>query len=99
MDIADHRQYPIGSQPEVYSVPAPGCKVDQLFTIPAEALVSNKWKMILYQVKKGGENEWRKHHTSSITRDIWAYDMASHSNKMITKFESEDRQPVYGPND
>jgi len=99
-DTADHRQFPTGSQPEVYTVATSGGQVNQLFTIPAEALaVSKDGKTILYQDKKGGENEWRKHHTSSITRDIWAYDIASNSHKMMTNFEGEDRQPVYGAND
>jgi Tol biopolymer transport system component len=100
MDTADHRQFPTGSQPEVYSVPVSGGRVDQLFTIPAEALtVSNDGSTILYQDKKGGENEWRKHHTSSITRDLWAYDVASKTHKILTNFKGEDRQPVYGADD
>jgi len=31
-------------------------------------------RFFLYQDREGGENEWRKHHISSITRDIWRYD-------------------------
>ncbi|BAO55968.1 S41 family peptidase [Nonlabens marinus] len=100
MDIAGHRQFPTGSQPEVYKVPVAGGRVDQLFTIPAEALtMSVDGKTILYHDKKGGENEWRKHHTSSITRDLWSYDTVAKSHKMLTTFEGEDRQPVYGVND
>jgi len=33
-------------------------------------------QFLLYHDKKGGENPWRKHHTSAITRDIWIYDTA-----------------------
>ncbi|PRP68268.1 S41 family peptidase [Nonlabens agnitus] len=99
-DTAQHRQFPTGSQPEVYSVPVAGGRVDQLFTIPAEELaVNSDGSTILYQDKKGGENDWRKHHTSSIARDLWAYDVASKSHKMLTTFNGEDRQPVYGAND
>src|SRR6056297_312838 len=35
-DLAIHRQYPTGSQPELYSVTVTGGQVDQVFTVPAE---------------------------------------------------------------
>ena len=44
--------------------------------------------------KKGGENEWRKHHQSAICRDIWLYDQASNQHRKISTFKGEDRQPV-----
>lgn len=95
MDAVNHRQFPTGSQPEVYMVPVSGGRVDQLFTIPAEFLnVSQDGKTILYHDKKGGENIWRKHHESSITRDIWSYDVATNNHKMITTYAGEDRMPV-----
>lgn len=99
-DTAQHRQFPTGSQPEVYTVPVTGGRVNQLFTIPAEALaVNSAGSTILYHDKKGGENEWRKHHTSSITRDLWSYDVATDTHTILTNFNGEDRQPVYGSND
>ncbi len=95
-DHVKHRQYPTGSQPELYSVPATRGRVRQLFTIPAEAVqVSKNGKTMLYHDKKGGENEWRKHHKSSITRDIWSYNTDNKTHKMITSFEGEDRQPIF----
>ena len=95
-DIAEHRQFPAGSQPELYTVPADGGRVDQIFTIPAEYVqVSNDGTQMIYHDKKGGENEWRKHHKSSITRDIWIYNFEEDKHEMITSFEGEDRQPVY----
>ena len=95
-DDVKHRQYPTGSQPELYSVPVKGGRVSQIFTIPAEYVqVSNNGKTMLYHDKKGGENEFRKHHTSSITRDIWMYNAKTKSHKMITTFNGEDRQPVF----
>ncbi|MFO7929360.1 MAG: hypothetical protein R6U35_06815, partial [Candidatus Humimicrobiaceae bacterium] len=96
LDVAEHRQFPAGSQPELYSVPAEGGRVDQVFTIPAEYVqLSADGSAMLYHDKKGGENEWRKHHTSSITRDIWMFDSESGEHTMITDFEGEDRQPVF----
>ncbi len=95
-DIAEHRQFPTGSQPELYQVPVKGGRVDQIFTIPAEYVqVSKDGRYMVYHDKKGGENEFRKHHKSSITRDIWMYDAKSDSHKMLTNRQVEDRQPVF----
>ncbi len=96
MDVAEHRQYPTPSQPELYEVPVGGGRVDQVFTIPAEYVVSSRdGKRLLYHDKKGGENEWRKHHRSAITRDLWLYDVSANRHTMLTTWEGEDRQPVF----
>lgn len=94
-DAVDHRQFPTGSQPELYSVPVKSGRVDQLFTVPAEHVtVTKNGKKMYYHDKKGGENIWRKHHRSSITRDIWVYDTKTQEHTMLTTFNGEDRQPV-----
>ena len=94
-DDAKHRQYPHRSQSELYSVPVKGGRVNQILTVPAEYVqVSKNGGMLFYHDKKGGENEFRKHHKSSITRDIWTYDVQTKKHKMITSFEGEDRQPI-----
>ncbi|KOF01780.1 peptidase S41 [Roseivirga seohaensis subsp. aquiponti] len=95
-DLAEHRQYPHGSQSELYSVPVTGGRVDQVFTFPAEYVQVNKsGSQMVYHDKKGGENEFRKHQKSAIARDIWVYDKKADSHKMITSYEGEDRQPIY----
>lgn len=95
-DLAQHRQYPTGSQPEVYSVSINAGRVNQLFTIPGEDVqVSPQGTHIMYHDKKGYENEWRKHHTSSITRDLWIYDIATKKHELVTTHNAEDRQPVF----
>jgi tricorn protease len=100
LDLAEHRQYPTGSQPELYTVPVKGGRVDQLFTVPAEYIaVSKDGSKMLYHDKKGGENEFRKHQESAIARDIWVYDVASKEHKMISTFYGEDRNPVFADND
>lgn len=100
MDIAEHRQYPTGSQPELYSVPRKGGRVDQIFTIPAEYVsVSKDGSMMIYHDKKGGENEWRKHHESAIARDIWLFNSKTNEHKMLTAFYGEDRNPVFSPDE
>ena len=94
-DNVKHRQHPHRSQSELYSVSVEGGRVNQLLTFPAEDVaVSKDGGMLIYMDKKGGENEWRKHHTSAITRDIWTYDVKTKAHKMITTSTAEDRSPV-----
>jgi tricorn protease len=97
-DAAENRAYPAGSQPELYRVPVTGGRVRQVLTTPAEAVqVGEGGAFLLYQDKKGGENEWRKRHTSAIARDIWLYDVAAGSHQKLTTFAGEDRNPVPTP--
>ncbi len=100
LDSESSRQFPTGSQPELYSVPANGGRVKMIFTTPAEAVcVSKNGEFLVYHDKKGGENEWRKHHTSSIARDIWLYNFNTGEHKQITTYKGEDRNPVLADND
>ncbi|HQB79330.1 MAG TPA: peptidase S41, partial [Tenuifilaceae bacterium] len=99
-DLVSHRQYPAGSQPELYSVPVNGGRVTQVLTTPAEAAkFASNGKFIVYHDKKGGENEWRKHHQSSIARDIWMYEPETGKHTQITTFKGEDRNPVLTADD
>ena len=50
---------------------------------------------MVYHDRVGGENEWRKHHRSSVARDIWSYDAATNTHTQLTTFEGENRQPVF----
>mgnify|MGYP003631493494 FL=1 len=95
-DDVNHRQYPHRSQTELYSVPVNSGRISQIFTFPAEDVQFSKdGKSMLYHDKKGGENEWRKHHTSAIARDIWHYNATTNSHKMITSHKAEDRHPYF----
>ncbi|BAV04345.1 C-terminal processing protease CtpA/Prc, contains a PDZ domain [Filimonas lacunae] len=99
-DASANREFPSASQPELYQVAITGGRVQQLLTTPAEEVrLSKNQRYLLYQDKKGGENTWRKHHTSSITRDIWVYDKESGTHRKITTFNGEDRTPVFTDND
>ena len=94
-DDVKHRQYPNRSQPELYSVAATSGRVDQVLTVPAQDVqVSDNGAFLLYHDKKGYEDEFRKHHVSSITRDIWKYDTVNDKHTMLTTFKGEDRNPV-----
>ena len=67
-------QYPSGRLSEVYSVPLNGGAPVQFLATPAQRI---SWaadgRSMVYQDVKGFEDIWRKHHTSSVTRDIWRY--------------------------
>ena len=94
-DDAANRQYPTAYMSELYQVSVTGGRVTQILTTPAEAIyMYAKGSMMVYQDKKGGENIWRKHHTSSVARDIWQYDMKAGTHKKLTNFNGEDRNPV-----
>lgn len=84
--------FPKSSMTELYSVSVKGGRPVQVLATPAEEVsFIGKNGCFLYQDCKGGENIWRKHHTSSITRDIWMYDGNNHVK--LTSFEGEDRSP------
>jgi Tol biopolymer transport system component len=53
----------------------------------------------VYHDNKGYEDPWRKHHTSSITRDVWLYDAATGKHTQLTTFAGEDRNPVLTPDE
>ncbi len=96
LDTAANRLFPTGSQPELYKVPVAGGRAFQVLATPAEdARYSRDSRFLIYHDKKGGENEWRKHHTSAIARDIWVYDTQSARHHKITTFAGEDRSPLY----
>ena len=60
---------------------------------------------VIYEDYKGYEDPLRKHHTSSVTRDIWSYKGASLEGDFkitgkgtftkLSTFEGEDRNPVF----
>jgi len=95
-DAVTHRQYPMSRQPELYSVPIVGGRINQILTVPAEDVqISADGKEMLYHDKKGFEDSFRKHHVSAITRDVWKYNTTSGEHTMLTSFKGEDRNPVY----
>jgi len=97
-DLASNVAFPKSYLSELYSVPASGGRIKQILSTPAEkAKYSSDGKTILFQDKKGGENQWRKHHISSITRDIQLYDIQEKRFTKLTTFGGEDRDPCFSP--
>lgn len=100
MDAAANRQYPAASMPELWTVPTSGGRAVQLLTTPADdARYSRDGQFLIYTDNKGRENVWRKHHVSSVARDIWVYDAKTGTHRQLTTFAGEDRQPVLADGD
>lgn len=83
----------------IYTIPTDGGR-PQLFSSILMKFISlnDAGTQMLYQDTKGYEDTWRKHHTSSVTCDIWLYDIAKREYTQITRFEGENREPVFMPN-
>ncbi|GGG04283.1 S41 family peptidase [Pontibacter amylolyticus] len=100
LDAASNRQYPTAYHPELYQVAVTGGRVKQVLTTPAEDVkLSRDGSTMLYHDRKGGENTWRKHHVSSVARDIWTYDTKTGKHTKLTSYEGEDRNPVFADNE
>ena len=78
----------------------------QITSLPVSNLSIDTEGNILYEDYKGYEDPLRKHHTSSVTRDIWYYTPAKAGNLSIngngsfvkvSTFNGEDRNPVFNP--
>lgn len=85
---------PMRSQSELYSVPVSGGRVTQILAVPAVSISMCPDGSFLYEDVKGSEDKWRKHHTSSVTRDIWKYDAKSGKYINLTARAGEDRSPA-----
>jgi len=86
--------FPSSRLTQVYSVPVAGGAPTQLLGTPARFIsFLPDGSSFLYQDVKGFEDEFRKHHTSSVTRDIWLRDKSGkHIN--LTNRGGEDTNPV-----
>jgi mdsD protein len=97
-DPATSALFPTSAMTELYRVPVEGGNTEQVLGTPAEWVCFDKaGSNFLYQDRKGFEDEWRKHHTSSIARDIWLYDTQTGEHTNLTNRDGEDRNPVYAP--
>lgn len=102
-DPAQSALFPSGRLTEVYTVPVNGGTPRQVLATPAQSISWVKGKhggfgedgaVMLYQDQKGMEDQWRKHHTSSVTRDLWMYDATTGRHTNLTAHAGEDRDPV-----
>ena len=97
MPDADDRQFASPVFPQVYQVSIKGGRPKLFSSMTMENISINpSGKSFLYHDVKGYEDPWRKHHTSSITRDIWLTNVdGNRSYKKLSSFKGEDRNPVW----
>ncbi len=99
LDAAENQQFPSAVLPELYRISTKGGMPRLFLTTPAQdARFDSRGEFLVFHDRKGYEDEFRKHHTSSVARDVWKYDLATKEYTQLTKFEGEDRNPVVAPN-
>ena len=101
LPAADDMQFASAQFPQVYEVSTSGGRPIMFSSMPMEDIsISANGKTLLYHDKKGYEDAWRKHHTSSITRDVWMCTLdGERSYKKLSTFNGEDRNPVWANTD
>lgn len=100
---AQYDGFPGGSQ--LYIISKNGGRAKLVTSLDTPEVSVNANGDILYEDYKGYEDALRKHHTSSVTRDIWYYKGNNAGGKFtmdekgtfkkVASYEGEDRQPVF----
>ncbi|MCG6989816.1 MAG: peptidase S41, partial [Gemmatimonadetes bacterium] len=95
-ELVTNAQFPISLMTQLWSVPVTGGRVSMVLPVPAiNATVNPAGDKLIYEDVKGYESEWRKHATSSVTRDVWVYDTGTKEYRQLSQFAGEDRNPVF----
>lgn len=77
-----------------YTVPANGGRTQPLLPTTALNVSYRPDGTLLYEDNPSVvENQWRKHHVSDASRDIWAYTPVNGHHEQLTEFRGEDRDP------
>ena len=87
---------------QVYKTNLEGKAPELVTSLTMSNLSINANGDMLYEDYKGYEDPFRKHHTSSVTRDIWLYKPATPgkvgpegSFTKLSTYKGEDREPVF----
>ncbi len=94
LPVAENQQFPSSMFTQLYQVDTEGGRPKLFSPLHFENISIHKEKM-LYTDKKGYEDTWRKHHVSSVTRDVWLYDIKKKSHKKLSRFAGENRNAVW----
>ena len=95
---AENVQFASGWITELYKVSVDGGRPEQVVAVPVCSISFDKdGQSFLYYDRKGSENIWRKHHVSSVARDIVYYNAKKHTHTILTTNVGEDRDPRYLP--
>ena len=78
---------------QVWAVSPDGGRPDLLTSIPMQEISVRPDGAMLYEDYKGYEDPLRKHHTSSVTRDVWFWKDGAFTQ--LTNYAGENRQPVF----
>lgn len=78
---------------QVYSVDLDAHRPQMFMSLTIPSMSIGKNGKILYQDKKGVEDEWRKHERSSGTSDVWLLDNGKHTK--LTDFNGHDLNPIW----
>lgn len=92
--------------PQVWQADEKAGRPQLVTSMPLMAMSVNNSGEVIYEDYKGYEDPLRKHHQSSVTRDIWLYKPASAQGERfrvtgdgtftkLTSFIGEDRNPVF----
>jgi Tol biopolymer transport system component/C-terminal processing protease CtpA/Prc len=93
---AENSQFPYGRFSQLYSVNLNADRPKLEIPLPMDAVnVKKDGSQWLYMDYKGYEDYWRKHHTSSVARDVWVYNTTEKTHTQLTDFQGEDRNPVW----
>ena len=95
---AENVQFAAGWITELYKVSTEGGRPEQVVAVPVCSMSFDKdGKSFLYYDRKGSENIWRKHHVSSVARDVVYYNAKKKTHTILTTNVGEDRDPRYLP--
>ncbi len=96
-DLAQSARFPIdGIFRKLYEVPVKGGRSIMINEAGMDyAKYNADGSQLIFEDIKGFEDPWRKHHTSSVTRDIWLYNNKAGSYTKLTTFNGEDREPAF----
>ncbi len=92
--------------PQVWQVDTLAGRPQLVTSLPLMNVSVNSAGEVIYEDYKGYEDPLRKHHTSSVTRDIWLYKPAAAQGQRfrlkddgtftkLSTFRGEDRNPVF----
>ena len=100
---AEYGDFPGNAQ--LYAIGLNGGRPRTVTSLPAGHISINNDNIVIYEDIKGYEDPFRKHHTSSVTRDIWMCKPTIRNGKFVmdgqsefkklSTFKGEDRNPVF----
>lgn len=79
---------------QTFAMPTAGGRPRLWSSIPMDGISISTSGEVFYTDIKGYEDPWRKHHTSSVARDIWHISRDGKYTKLTT-FAGEDRNAVW----